>query len=73
MELVEVLRQIAAKVDKPVSHVAINWVNQQEGVTTALVGAKTPEQAEQNAAAGEWELSCEQLNTIESAYRRIFG
>jgi len=73
MELVEVLKQIAEQVDKPVAHVAINWVNQQEGITTALVGAKTPEQAEQNAAAGEWELSCEQLETIETAYKNIFG
>ena len=36
-------------------------------------GAKTPEQAEQNAAAGEWELSQEQLDAIESAYKRIYG
>ena len=73
MELVEVLRQIAAEVDKPVAHVAINWLPQQDGVSTALVGAKTPEQAEQNAAAGEWELSQEQLDAIESAYKRIYG
>ncbi|MGI6189906.1 MAG: aldo/keto reductase [Clostridiales bacterium] len=73
MELVEVLRQIAAEVDKPVAHVAINWLTQQDGVSTALVGAKTPEQAEQNAAAGEWELSQEQLDAIESAYKRIYG
>ena len=73
MELVEVLRQIAAEVDKPVAHVAINWLNQQDGVTSALVGAKTPEQAEQNAASAEWELSQEQLDTIEAAYKRIYG
>ena len=73
MELVEVLRQIAAEVDKPVAHVAINWLTQQDGVSTALVGAKTPEQAVQIAAAGEWELSQEQLDAIESAYKRIYG
>lgn len=73
MQLVEVLREIAEEVNKPVAHVAINWVNQQEGVTTALVGAKTPEQAEQNAGAGEWELSEEQLKRIETAYEKIFG
>ncbi len=73
MELVEVLRQIAVEVDKPVAHVAINWLNQQEGVSSSLVGAKTPEQAEQNAASADWELSREQLDAIESAYKRIFG
>lgn len=73
MQLVDVLRGIAEEVGKPVAHVAINWVNQQDGVTTALVGAKTPEQAEQNAGAGEWELSEEQLKRIEAAYKKIFG
>lgn len=73
MQLVDVLREIAYEVGKPVAHVAINWVNQQEGVTSALVGAKTPEQAEQNAGAGEWELSEEHLKRIEAAYKNIFG
>jgi len=73
MQLVEALREIAYEVGKPVAHVAINWVNQQEGVTSALVGAKTPEQAEQNAGAGEWELSEEHLKRIEAAYKNIFG
>ncbi|NLX70770.1 MAG: aldo/keto reductase [Clostridiales bacterium] len=73
MELVEVLRQIAVEVDKPVAHVALNWLTQQDGVTSALVGAKTPEQAEQNAASADWELTQDQLDTIESAYKRIYG
>ena len=47
LKLVDVLRDIAKKHDKPVSNVAINWVIQQEGVTTALVGAMMPEQVEE--------------------------
>jgi len=73
MKLVDVLKEIAAEHQKPVSHVAINWVNQQEGVATALVGAKTPAQAAENAAAGAWELSKEELDKIESAYKEIYG
>ncbi len=73
MELMEVLRKIAQDHDKPVAHVSINWVNQQEGVTTALVGAKTPEQAVMNAGSGEWALSAEELALIDEAYQRIFS
>lgn len=73
MELVDVLRSIADGHGKPVSHVAINWVTQQEGVSTALVGAKTVMQAEENALAGSWELSEEELAEINRAYGRIFA
>jgi len=73
MQLVDVLRDIAARHDKPVAHVAINWVNQQDRITTALVGAKTPEQAEQNAMSASWELSQDEIDEINTAYDRIFG
>ncbi|OGL39391.1 MAG: hypothetical protein A2042_10045 [Candidatus Schekmanbacteria bacterium GWA2_38_11] len=67
------MEKIAKAHNKPVAQIAINWVNQHEGVTTALVGARNPEQVEINAGAGEWELSKKELELIESAYNRIFG
>jgi len=72
-ELIKEMQQIADQHGKPVAHVAINWVCQQPGVTTALVGARNPEQVEINAAAGMWELSDEELNRIEEALNRIFN
>ncbi|MDK2799718.1 MAG: hypothetical protein PWQ70_1337 [Clostridiales bacterium] len=73
MQLLEVLKEIALNRNKPISHVAINWVKQQEAVTTVLVGAKTPEQVEENAAAGAWELSTDEINQINDVYKRIFA
>lgn len=73
MKLVDVLEMIANDHQKPISHVAINWVNQQPGITTALVGMKTPEQAISNAEAGDWELSKEELMLINSTYEKLFG
>ncbi len=72
-ELVGVLREIADAHGKPVAHVAINWVSQQKGMTCALTGSKNPEQAVMNAAAGEWDLTEEELGVIDAAYARIFG
>lgn len=72
-ELVEVLAKIADNRNKPISHVAINWLTQQDGVTTALVGARHPEQIVENAGAGAWTLSEEELSVIEQAYERIFN
>lgn len=71
--LVDVLRDIAESRQKPVVHIAINWVLKQEGITVALVGARTPEQAIMNAKAGEWSLTDEENKLILDAYNRIFG
>ncbi len=73
LRLVEVLEQIAREHDKPTAHVAINWVSQQPGMSTALVGCKNPRQAVQNAQAGEWELSQEELDRIGQALKEIYG
>jgi aryl-alcohol dehydrogenase-like predicted oxidoreductase len=66
--VLDVLRAIADERSVPVAHVAINWSVAQRGITTALVGAKNPQQARSNAAAGEWSLSEEEIQRIESAY-----
>jgi aryl-alcohol dehydrogenase-like predicted oxidoreductase len=66
--LLDVLRAIAEERGVTVAQVAINWAIEQRGVTTALVGAKNPNQARTNAAAGEWSLSDEDLARINSAY-----
>ena len=70
--LVDVLRDIAASHDAPTVSAAINWVLAQKGVTVALVGAKTPAQAAQNASAADWSMSEDELKRIEEAYNNIF-
>lgn len=64
LSLVDVLRDIANERHCPVGQVAINWVSQQQGVSTALVGAKNPRQAMENAGSGEWELSADEIERI---------
>ncbi len=71
--IVEKLRAVAADHDVPPSAVAINWTIQQEGITTALVGAKRPDQAQANAAAGDWTLPAETVAEITSVIDAAFG
>ena len=66
------LDEIAKMLGKPVSQVAINWANEQAGITTALVGVRTEAQAIENAGAGHWELTEEMLEDIDEAYDVIF-
>jgi aryl-alcohol dehydrogenase-like predicted oxidoreductase len=71
--LLKEMEKIAARHGKPVAHVAINWVRQQPGITSALVGARNPQQAEANAAAGSWQLSAEELSGINKTVSQTFG
>ncbi|MFW6181108.1 MAG: aldo/keto reductase [Spirochaetota bacterium] len=71
--LLDVLRTIAEERERPTAQVAIRWAVQQPGVTTALVGAKNPQQARSNAGGGNWELSSEELRRIDLAWREHLG
>src|SRR5262249_34318231 len=43
-EAVEQFKQVAAEVNRPLSHLAIRWVLHQPDINTAVVSARTPEQ-----------------------------
>ena len=49
--LIDDLERVAERVQVPVGAVAIGWVLSQPGITSAIVGAKRPDQVEQNALA----------------------
>lgn len=66
LALVEDLRQIAAHVGKTPAQVALRWVIQQRGVTSAVAGIKRASQARENAAAGQFELSNETLEQLDA-------
>jgi aryl-alcohol dehydrogenase-like predicted oxidoreductase len=69
---VEAIKKIAQEKRRPLVQVALNWLIQQSGVTTALVGARTIEQVEKNAQAIQWELSESDLTQIEKIYHKFF-
>jgi aryl-alcohol dehydrogenase-like predicted oxidoreductase len=71
--LLKGLEPIAARHGKPVAQLAINWARQQAGITSALVGARSPQQAEANAAAGSWQLSSEDLSSIAKIASQALG
>ncbi|MCF7929699.1 MAG: aldo/keto reductase [Spirochaetales bacterium] len=68
--LLEVLRGIADERGVTAGQVAINWTIRQAGITSALVGAKNPDQARGNAGGGDFELTQKELNRIDEAYKK---
>jgi aryl-alcohol dehydrogenase-like predicted oxidoreductase len=62
---VEKLKSIAAAANRPLSQLAIAWVLHHEAVTSAIVGARRPDQIEKSAPAANWRLSDSTFDQIE--------
>lgn len=70
--LMEVLRPIAGEHDASAAQIVIAWTIAQPGITSALCGARNPEQARENAAAGRIRLSPSELAMIDAAISKHF-
>ena len=73
LEFLEQIRPIAETHKATLAQLVINWTIQQPGVTAALVGARNPAQAEENAGAARFRLSPEEIAHINShlAYLKL--
>ncbi len=75
-DLVDDLRRIARQVDRTVAQLVINWTIHRSGITSALCGAKRPNQLQENAGGSTgadglpWRLSPEQLAQVDQALDR---
>ena len=65
LEIVEVLKQIAAQTGKSVSSVAIRWILDYLKDSVVIVGAKSPKQVLQNAESLSFTLNEEQVTQLE--------
>ena len=64
LEFLDRVRPVAEAHDRTLAQLAVNWAICQPGVTAALVGARTPEQAEENVGGAGWRLTDEELAQI---------
>ncbi len=65
LELVEQLRKIASRYGRSVAQLAIAWVLRRPEVTSAIVGARRPDQIEETAPAADWELPQQVVEEVE--------
>jgi len=68
--LMQIVRPIAEDHSATPAQVVIAWTLAQPGLTHALCGARNPEQARENAAAGRLSLSQPEIATITEAVNR---
>ena len=60
------LEEVGMSRSRTSAQVAIRWVLDQPGVSCAIVGAKTPEQVEENFGALGWRLSEAESHSVTS-------
>ncbi len=64
LRIVDVLREIAEEVGRPVPSVAIRWILDRLPGSVAIAGIKTTEQLTANLAALDWQLTPAQLDAL---------
>ena len=65
-ELVKRLNSFADKLGKPLNEVALNWLVEQEEVTSIIAGVKNEEQVKSNLKALEWKLDVDAIAQINN-------
>ncbi|MDJ0726791.1 MAG: aldo/keto reductase [Prochloraceae cyanobacterium] len=66
--VLSLLRKIGEKYDKTMAQVALNWINSRPGVI-AIAGVKNAKQVRDNAGALGWEMSKDEIESLELASR----
>jgi aryl-alcohol dehydrogenase-like predicted oxidoreductase len=71
--IVDELIRIAKETDSTPASVALAWVQRKPGVTSTIIGARTPEQLEQNLAALQVKLTPAHVDRLDALSRPQLG
>ncbi len=66
-KVVEALDAVAKESGKSIPQVALNWLLQRPTVASVIIGARNEQQLRQNLDAAGWNLSPEQVSTLDRA------
>ncbi|MDF2667970.1 MAG: aldo/keto reductase [Paenibacillus sp.] len=66
LERVSQLQEVAANAELSMTQLALAWILRQPGISSAIIGASSPDQLEENVKAAGVKLSQEQLDRIEA-------
>jgi aryl-alcohol dehydrogenase-like predicted oxidoreductase len=65
--IIDALLEMSAARGKTPAQIALNWLQQQPGVTAPIFGARTPAQLEENLGSIGWSLSADEVATLNGA------
>ncbi len=67
--ILDVVGKTASSRDKSYAQVALAWVRSQPGITSPIIGARTPEQLKDNLGSVGWGLTSEELEALDKVSR----
>jgi len=65
--VIDNLIEIGKDCGKTPAQIALNWILQQPGITTSILGVRTLEQLKENLGCIGWQLSEEEMNKLKKA------
>jgi aryl-alcohol dehydrogenase-like predicted oxidoreductase len=65
--VLDALESVAAATGKSIPQIALNWLLQQPGLTAPVIGARTPQQLEDNLGSTGWKLDAEHMQVLDQA------
>ena len=66
-DVLEVVGEISEATGKSYAQISLNWLLRQPAVTAPIIGARTPEQLEDNLGGAGWELDGDQVHRLSEA------
>lgn len=69
-KVVDALKEVAQQTGKTVPQVAINWLLQRPTVANVIIGARNEQQLKDNLGAVGWNLTAEQVATLDRASQK---
>ena len=66
-KVIDAIDAVAKETGKTVPQIALNWLLQRPSVSTLIIGARNEEQLKQNLDAVGWNLTKEQIATLDAA------
>ena len=66
-KVVDAIDEVARETGKTVPQIALNWLLERPSVSTVVIGARNEEQLRQNLGAVGWNLTAQQVATLDAA------
>jgi aryl-alcohol dehydrogenase-like predicted oxidoreductase len=70
-DAIDQLRAVSTETGIPMGELALAWLYRQPGVTSALVGGRTPAQVERNARAGRRHMDTSLVDRLSEITRPV--
>jgi len=68
-KVLDVVKEVATKLGKSQSQVALRWVLQKEFITAPIIGPNSMEQANDNLAIFDWSIPADEMKKLDTISR----